>query len=53
METLTGSLVSKQYAGGKMLSAKDDGVGLITFNSPEKRNALSIAMWEGLAQNPR
>ncbi len=41
---------SQQYAGGKMLSAKDDGVGLITFNQPEKRNAMSVEMWEGLGQ---
>lgn len=36
------------YAGGKMLAASDDGVGLVTFNQPEKRNAMSVAMWEGL-----
>ena len=50
MEAFTTSLVSKHYAGGKMLSAKDDGVGLITFNQPEKRNAMSVEMWEGLGQ---
>src|ERR1700754_38038 len=32
-----------------MLPAKDDGVGLITFNQPEKRNAMSMEMWNGLA----
>ena len=26
----------------------DDGVGIITFNNPEKRNAMSLDMWEGL-----
>ena len=31
-----------------MLAAKDDGVGLITFNQPEKRNAMSMEMWTGL-----
>ena len=36
------------YAGGKMLAAIDDGVGLITFNQPEKRNAISLEMWDGL-----
>ena len=41
---------TKGYAGGKMLSAKDDGVGLITFNQPEKRNAMSVEMWEGMGQ---
>ena len=33
-----------------MLAAKEDGVGLITFNQPEKRNAMSMEMWEGLGQ---
>jgi enoyl-CoA hydratase len=50
MESFTRSLVSKPYAGGKMLSAKDEGVGLITFNQPEKRNAMSVEMWDGLGQ---
>lgn len=36
------------YAGGKMLADVADGVGRITFNQPEKRNAMSIAMWDGL-----
>jgi enoyl-CoA hydratase/carnithine racemase len=38
----------QEYAGGKMLTEKRDGVGTITFNQPEKRNAMSIEMWEGL-----
>jgi enoyl-CoA hydratase/carnithine racemase len=38
------------YAEGKMLAAFDDGVGLITFNQPEKRNAMSVAMWDGLGR---
>jgi enoyl-CoA hydratase/carnithine racemase len=25
-----------------------DGIGIVTFNNPEKRNAMSIEMWEGL-----
>jgi enoyl-CoA hydratase/carnithine racemase len=37
-----------RYADGKMLAEFDDGVGLITFNQPEKRNAMSVGMWEGL-----
>jgi enoyl-CoA hydratase/carnithine racemase len=41
-------VATKDHAGGKMLSAKDDGVGLITFNQPEKRNAMSVEMWQGL-----
>ncbi len=45
--------VTKAFAGGKMLAAKDDGVGLITFNQPEKRNAMSMEMWTGLGRDPR
>lgn len=37
------------YAGGRMLADVEDGVGLITFNQPKKRNAISVSMWEGLA----
>src|ERR1043166_5968271 len=40
----------KSHAGGKILQAVDDGVGVITFNNPEKRNAMSLEMWEGLGQ---
>ncbi len=38
------------YASGKMLAAVRDKVGLITFNQPEKRNAMSVEMWDGLAE---
>ena len=33
-----------------MLAGAKDGVGLITFNQPEKRNAMSVGMWDGLVQ---
>ena len=36
------------YASGKMLAAAEDGIGRITFNQPEKRNAMSVEMWDGL-----
>jgi enoyl-CoA hydratase/carnithine racemase len=38
----------KSYADGKILQSVTDGVGIITFNNPEKRNAMSLDMWEGL-----
>src|SRR6202171_2676651 len=38
----------KSYAEGKILQSVADGVGVITFNNPEKRNAMSLDMWEGL-----
>jgi enoyl-CoA hydratase len=38
----------KSHADGKILQGITDGVGVITFNNPEKRNAMSLDMWEGL-----
>src|SRR5712692_6625147 len=38
----------KSHADGKILQSVNDGVGVITFNNPEKRNAMSLEMWEGL-----
>jgi enoyl-CoA hydratase len=38
----------KSFADGKILQNVTDGVGIITFNNPEKRNAMSLDMWEGL-----
>src|SRR5215472_3142007 len=35
-------------AEGKILHDVADGVGVITFNNAEKRNAMSLEMWEGL-----
>jgi len=40
----------KSFADGKILQSVTDGVGVITFNNPEKRNAMSLDMWEGLGQ---
>ncbi|MGH6674817.1 MAG: enoyl-CoA hydratase [Xanthobacteraceae bacterium] len=30
----------------KMLSRKEGGVGVVTFNNPERHNAVSLPMWE-------
>src|SRR5690348_4169507 len=38
----------KSYADGKILRSVTEGVGIVTFNNPDKRNAMSIEMWEGL-----
>src|SRR5438270_8350899 len=38
----------KSFAEGKILQKIEDGVGVITFNNPAKRNAMSLDMWEGL-----
>jgi enoyl-CoA hydratase len=37
----------KSHAEGKILQSVADGVGVITFNNPEKRNAMSLDMWQG------
>ncbi len=34
----------------KMLAEKDGGIGRITFNNPARHNAVSLEMWQGLAQ---
>jgi enoyl-CoA hydratase len=38
------------YADGKILQRVTDGVGVLTFNNPERRNAMSLEMWEATAQ---
>ncbi len=43
-----GILSEMAYAAGKILAATADGVGQITFNQPEKRNAMSVEMWDGM-----
>jgi enoyl-CoA hydratase/carnithine racemase len=50
MDALVNGGASVEYADGKMLAAKEDGIGLITFNQPEKRNAMSLEMWTGLGE---
>lgn len=32
----------------RMIAEKDGAIGWITFNNPERRNAVSMAMWEAL-----
>jgi enoyl-CoA hydratase/carnithine racemase len=41
---------TREYAGGKMLAARRDGVGVVTFNQPSKHNAISVEMWGGLGE---
>src|SRR6476659_5738444 len=38
------------HADGKILQSVRDGIGVITFNNPDKRNAMSLEMWEGLGR---
>lgn len=39
-----------EFAEGRILAGITDGVGRITFNQPEKRNAMSVTMWDGMGQ---
>lgn len=34
----------KSFAEGKILKSVTDGVGVVIFNNPDKRNAMSIEM---------
>jgi enoyl-CoA hydratase len=34
----------------KIIARRENGVGMVIFNNPEKHNALSLEMWAGLAQ---
>ncbi|MDB5370684.1 MAG: putative 3-hydroxybutyryl-CoA dehydratase [Roseomonas sp.] len=36
-------------AGSKILTRREDGIGWLTINQPEKRNAISLAMWDAIA----
>jgi len=37
-------------AAGRVVAEIEDGVGLITFDHPERQNALTVAMWEALGR---
>ncbi|MBT3554435.1 MAG: enoyl-CoA hydratase [Chloroflexi bacterium] len=39
-----------QLRTDKMLAHVEDGVGWITFNQPNKRNAVSLAMWQAIPE---
>lgn len=44
------STTETAYADGKILKQVTNGVGVITFNNPDKRNAMSLEMWEGFGE---
>lgn len=39
-----------RYADGKLLAGRMDRIGVVLFNQPDKRNALSLEMWDGIRQ---
>lgn len=42
--------VSREYAEGKLLLSVDEGIAILTINNPEKLNAISAEVAEGLGQ---
>jgi enoyl-CoA hydratase/carnithine racemase len=42
------NLTVAELAGKIVLAVEEDGVAVVTINRPEKRNALSLAMWRDL-----
>lgn len=51
MPNIAGTETEKSFADGKILMGASDGIGIVTFNNPGKRNAISLEMWEGLGQS--
>lgn len=47
---MTGTSGWDSPAGDELLWEMSDGIGRITFNRPQARNALTFGMYEGLAQ---
>lgn len=39
---------TQSHASGRILVSRDGPLARITFNKPERRNAMSLDMWEGL-----
>ena len=40
----------QEHAGGRLLLTRENGVAALTFNCPEKLNAMNLAMWRGLTE---
>jgi len=39
---------TESHAGGRLLLTREGAIARITFNKPERMNAMSLDMWEGL-----
>ncbi|XOV88931.1 MAG: enoyl-CoA hydratase [Pseudomonadota bacterium] len=39
---------SLELATTKIIAEVEEGIGWLTFNQPEKRNAISLEMWQGI-----
>jgi len=38
------------FADGRILAGRIDNIGVLLFNYPERRNAINVEMWDGVAQ---
>ena len=45
---MTAQTLDLDLGTDKMIAARDDGIGWVTFNNPERRNAVSPEMWEAV-----
>lgn len=41
--------LTARHADGKLLAGRIDNIGVMLFNNPEKHNAITVEMWEGVA----
>lgn len=41
---------TKLVADGRLLVTRSGGIAAITFNNPDKLNAMSLSMWQGLSE---
>ncbi|MEO0760645.1 MAG: enoyl-CoA hydratase/isomerase family protein, partial [Pseudomonadota bacterium] len=48
MNTATAAAAEGAPTTTKVLTSCEDGVARIVFNQPEKRNAVSLEMWEAV-----
>ena len=40
----------EEFAGGKLLLRREESIAIVTFNHPERMNALELEMWGELAR---
>lgn len=40
----------RAYADGKLIARRENGLGWLVFNNPDRRNALNLAMWHGVTE---
>jgi enoyl-CoA hydratase/carnithine racemase len=48
MPTASKDSSTMKLATDKILAEKTDGIGWLTFNNPERRNAMSLDMWQAV-----